>query len=176
MESFLKSVERRAFRMAHIATRNPDDALDILQDAMLGFVRAYSDKPREQWKPLFYRTVQNKIRDWHRRSKVRSVFSAFVPGMGRDREGPEPERMQTLPDRDASDPQAEAKKADAMRRLEDSLGGLPPRQQQAFLLRAWEGLSVRDTAVAMGCSEGSVKTHYSRAVHALRDQLEDTWP
>ena len=104
MEQFLKSVERRAFRMAQIATGSRDDALDVLQDAMLEFVRAYAHKPMDQWKPLFYRIVQNKIRDWRRRSKVRNIFVTFLPGrrQGQDQEDADP--LQTLRDPEAPDP------------------------------------------------------------------------
>jgi RNA polymerase sigma-70 factor (ECF subfamily) len=176
MEAFLKSVERRAFRMIQIATGNSEDALDILQDAMLVFVRAYADKPREQLKVLFYRIIQNKIRDWYRRRKIRNVFVNFftVYRKGKDNEDGDP--MQLIEDIGAPDPYEEAKTGQAMRRLESALRGLPPRQRQVFLLRAWEELSVEETATAMGCSPGTVKTHYSRAVSGLRQKLEDVWP
>ncbi len=176
MEQFLKSVERRAFRMAQIATGSRDDALDVLQDAMLEFVRAYAHKPMDQWKPLFYRIVQNKIRDWRRRSKVRNIFVTFLPGrrQGQDQEDADP--LQTLRDPEAPDPYRAAKTSEAIRRLEAVLRDLPPRQQQVFLLRAWEGLSVDETATAMGCSQGSVKTHYSRAITTLQESLRGTWP
>jgi len=176
MEQFLKSVERRAFRMAEIATRSRDDALDLLQDAMLEFVRAYGHKPVEQWKPLFYRIVQNKIRDWGRRSKVRKIFVTLLPSRrhGEDREDADP--LQTIRDPKTPDPYRGAKTGEAIRRLEAVLRDLPPRQQQVFLLRVWEGLSVNETATAMGCSQGSVKTHYSRAMNTLQEGLKDTWP
>ncbi len=176
MEQFLKSVERRAFRMAQFATGCRDDALDMLQDAMLEFVRAYAHKPMDQWKPLFYRIVQNKIRDCHRRAKIRNVFVTLLPGgpRGQDREDIDP--IQLISDPAAPDPYTGAKTGEAIRRLESVLRDLPPRQQQVFLLRAWEGLSVNETAIAMGCSQGSVKTHYSRAINTLQESLEGTWP
>jgi RNA polymerase sigma-70 factor, ECF subfamily len=176
MEQFLKSVERRAFRMAEIATGSRDDALDVLQDAMLEFVRAYAHKPEEQWKPLFYRIVQNKIRDWGRRSKVRRIFMTFLPSRrpGQDQEDADP--LQTIRDPEAPDPYRGVKTGEALRRLEAVLRDLPPRQQQVFLLRVWEGLSVNETAIAMGCSQGSVKTHYSRAMNTLQEGLKDDWP
>ncbi len=176
MEQFLKSVERRAFRMAEIATGSRDDALDMLQDAMLEFVRAYGQKPPDQWKPLFYRIVQNKIRDWGRRSKVRKIFMTFLPSRrhGQDLEDEDP--WQTIIDPKTPDPYRGAKAGEAIRRLEAVLRDLPPRQQQVFLLRVWEGLSVNVTATAMACSQGSVKTHYFRAMNTLQENLKDTWP
>jgi RNA polymerase sigma-70 factor, ECF subfamily len=176
MEQFLKSVERRAFRMAEIATGSRDDALDVLQDAMLEFVRAYAHKPEEQWKPLFYRIVQNKLRDWGRRAKVRRIFVNLLPSRrhGQDREDADP--LQTIRDAETPDPYQGAKTGEAIKRLETVLRELPPRQQQVFLLRAWEGLSVNETATAMGCSQGSVKTHYSRALNTLQEGLKDDWP
>ncbi len=176
MEQFLKSVERRAFRMAEIATGSRDDALDMLQDAMFEFVRAYGQKPAEQWKPLFYRIVQNKIRDWSRRSKVRKIFTTFLPGRRHRQDQEDEDPLQTIMDQETPDPYRGAKTGEAIRRLEGVLRDLPPRQQQVFLLRVWEGLSVNDTATAMGCSQGSVKTHYFRAMNTLQENLKDTWP
>ncbi|MGP8050611.1 MAG: RNA polymerase sigma factor [Desulfobaccales bacterium] len=176
MEQFLKSVERRAFRMAEIATGSRDDAHDVLQDAMLEFVRAYGHKPVEEWKPLFYRIVQNKIRDWGRRAKVRKIFVTLLPSRRHDQDREAEDPIQTVRDQETPDPYHGAKTGEAMRRLETVLRDLPPRQQQVFLLRVWEGLSVNETATAMGCSQGSVKTHYSRALNTLQENLEDTWP
>ncbi len=176
MEAFLKSVERRAFRMIQIATGNSDDALDILQDSMLDFVRAYPDKPADQLKVLFYRIVQNKIRDWYRRRKVRNVFVQLASIYRGHQDDEDSDPIQLVEDSETSDPQTMAQTSQAMKRLEVALQELPPRQRQVFLLRAWEQLSVQETASAMSCSEGSVKTHYSRAVNALREKLEDVWP
>lgn len=176
MEQFLKSVERRAFRMAEIATGSRDDALDVLQDAMLEFVRAYAHKPEEQWKPLFYRIVQNKIRDWGRRSKVRRILMTLLPSRRPDQDQEDVDPLQTIRDPEAPDPYRGAQTGEALRRLEAVLKELPPRQQQVFLLRVWEGLSVNETATAMGCSQGSVKTHYSWAMNTLQEGLKDNWP
>jgi len=168
LDGFLAGVERKAFRMAHLATGNADQALDIVQDAMLLLVQNYRDKPAGQWKALFYRILQNRIRDWHRRQWVRRrVMSWFFTGP----QDEEPEPLQ-LPDPDPSaEDRAVARQDLAV--VEEGLKALPLRQQQAFLLRAWEELSVAETAKAMGCSEGSVKTHYFRAVNALRRRLEE---
>ena len=176
MDEFLASVERRAFRMAEFATRNAEEALDIVQDAMIRWVNNYSAKPEAEWQPLFIRILQNRIRDWHRRKNVRDRWNGlrnFWRGAaGEESEDP----IQTLADPKGKHPGEQAALKDSTKALDAALKTLPGRQQQAFLLRAWEEMSVADTARAMQCSEGSVKTHYSRAVHSLRHLLEDHWP
>lgn len=174
LNRFLASVEKRAFGMAQIAVRNADDALDIVQDAMLTLAVKYAAKPENQWRPLFYRILQNRITDFHRRSTVRGrVFALFNGTAGGDTE--QSDVLANTPGRESQQPDTRLQLDGVVDGLEQALGGLPPRQQQAFLLRVWEGLSVADTAVAMGCSQGSVKTHYSRATHALREQLQEHW-
>ncbi len=176
MDQFLASVERRAFRMALFATNDSEDSLDIVQDAMLGLVQKYHSKPEQMWKPLFYRILQNRIRDWYRRGSVRNRFRAWLTNrMQSDSDVPE-DPMESIADANGKNPADMAQIGDASKALKVALKSLPLRQQQAFLLRAWEGLSVAETAGAMCCSEGSVKTHYSRAVHTLRKMLEDHWP
>jgi RNA polymerase sigma-70 factor (ECF subfamily) len=176
MEYFLASVERRAFRMAQIATNSSDDALDIVQEAMYALVKHYAGKPQTEWKPLFYRILTNRIRDWYRRTKVRKRWRSWLQSFhqGQDTENDDP--IECLPDPAGQNPADLAIIGDSVAALDSALQTLPLRQQQAFLLRAWEGLSVRETAVAMKCSTGSVKTHYARAIHALRKLLEDHWP
>jgi RNA polymerase sigma-70 factor (ECF subfamily) len=175
LDRFLASVERRAFRMAQIATGSREEALDIVQDAMFGLVKRYSQKSEEAWKPLFFRILQSRIRDWYRRSKVRRRWRIWLDKRqrpdGQDAEDP----LATLADPKSHNPAEQAILADFTAALDSALRSLSLRQQQAFLLRAWEGMSVSETAVAMGCSEGSVKTHYSRAVQALRNLLEGYW-
>lgn len=171
LERFLIDVERRAYRIARIAIRNDADALDIVQDAMLQLARRYSDRPSAEWRPLFYRILQNRIRDFQRRLKVRSkVMSWFSAANAPDEERSDP--YESVPDGGFS-PLERLSMDESMRTLERALGKLPARQQEAFMLRNFEGLDVAQTATAMGCSEGSVKTHYSRAVHTLREQLSD---
>lgn len=173
LNRFLVEVERRAFRMAYIATGSREDALDIVQDAMLKLAQNYAVRPSDEWPLLFQRILQSRVRDWYRRSKVRSYWNVLVGGLtGEDRDNP----LSYVAETDAREPQAQALRDGAMKRLEQGVQQLPLRQQQAFLLRVWEGLDVAQTARAMGCSQGSVKTHFSRAVHALRDMLEDHWP
>lgn len=171
---FLAAVERRAFRMAQFATRNADDALDLVQEGMLGFVKNYAARPQEEWPALFHRVLQSRITDWHRRTVVRDRFRAWF-GRGRD-DDDDGDPFDAIADPAARDPAAELISRDAGEAVAKALRTLPLRQRQAFLLRVWEGLDVAQTACAMKCSEGSVKTHLSRAVHALRELLEEYRP
>jgi RNA polymerase sigma-70 factor, ECF subfamily len=175
MNNFLAGAERRAFRMAEIATGNPDDALDLVQEAMMTLVKNYSHKTPEDWGPLFHRILQNRIRDWYRRSSVRNRLLDWL-GLADKQAGGQSEHsdpIQSAVDHHGKNPEDMAKNSDAGQALDLALKQLPLRQQQAFLLRNWEGLNVKQTAAAMACSQGSVKTHYSRAVHRLREVLED---
>lgn len=162
--------------MIQIATGNPDDALDLLQDCMMKFVRNYSQKPELEWKPLFYKVVQNRIRDWYRREKFKQIFFTFLPGMNNRDSSIKNDPIQMIEDQNTIDSFTRMKTNQAMITLESVLHNLPPRQQQVFLLRAWEGLSVKDTANIMACSQGTVKTHYFRAVNKLKEKLEGVWP
>lgn len=171
LEQFLASIEQRAYRMAVIATSNRDDALDIVQDAMTKLVTKYSSKQPDEWPPLFHRIMQSTIRDWYRRSKVRNGLRQLFNWQDKDADP-----IDSLPDVQDVSPERALNNRQDIRALDSALQGLSLRQQQVFLLRAWEGLDVRQTAEAMGCSQGSVKTHYSRAIQALRDQLEGFEP
>ena len=162
-------MERRAFRMACLATHNEADALDIVQDAMLKLAQRYAQRGEDEWAPLFQRILQTRILDWHRRNKVRNRWRWF--GWGSDEE--HANMLDNVADPAGRDPHAQLMNQQAMSAVDDAVEQLPSRQQQALLLRLWEGMSVAATAQAMGCSEGSVKTHYSRAVHTLRDMLEE---
>ena len=173
LNRFLAEVERRALRMAEIAVRDRDEALDIVQESMIKLARNYAGRSENEWAPLFYRILQNGIRDWHRRQKVRNrVMVWFGRGGSSDDEY---DVVAAAPDPAGRTPIEELQTDQAMQRLEAAIGELPGRQREAFMLRTFEGLDVAGTAVAMGCSEGSVKTHYSRAIHALREQLGDVW-
>jgi RNA polymerase sigma-70 factor (ECF subfamily) len=169
LNQFLAGVELKAFKIAQAALRHEDDALDAVQDAMLQLARAYADKPPEEWKPLFYRILENRIRDMQRRRTVRGRVISWLPFRG-DEEDDEPDAIAQAPSTDPS-PARKLEIDEAMQALEKALGDLPRRQQQVFLLRTLEGLDVAQTAIAMGCSEGSVKTHYFRALQALRGRL-----
>jgi len=174
LNRFLASVEQRAFRMARYAVRDTDEALDIVQDSMMMLARRYADRPPSEWPPLFYRILDNRITDWHRRTRVRRrLFGVF---RWRNDDGDEVDAMAQVADGRGAEPEFANQMSAAAGRLEAAVRELPNRQRQAFLLRAWEGLDVAETARAMGCSEGSVKTHYSRAVHRLREVLENDWP
>jgi RNA polymerase sigma-70 factor (ECF subfamily) len=169
LNRFLAEVERKAYRMARIALRHDDDALDAVQDAMLQLSRRYADRPAQEWRPLFYRILENRIRDLQRRRMVRGKVMALLPWRrGEDEEMPDP--VAEAPDH-APGPAEQVETMGALARLETALGLLPARQREAFLLRNLEGLDVAATALAMGCSDGSVKTHYFRAVQALKEQL-----
>jgi RNA polymerase sigma-70 factor, ECF subfamily len=174
LEKFLAEIERRAFRMAQVALRDPDDALDVVQDAMLKLTRSYASRPSAEWRPLFYRILENGIRDLQRRRTVRKRVMTWLPGPKEDPENEAQDPLENVADSAPPIPE-KLMQAQAMEQLEDSLRALPARQREAFMLRNFEGMDVAETASAMACSEGSVKTHYSRAVHALREKLGEVW-
>ena len=173
LNQFLAGVELKAFKIAQAALRHEDDALDAVQDAMLQLARAYSDRPPEEWKPLFYRILENRIRDMQRRRTVRGRIMAWLPVRGED----DDEEFDPIAQAPSLEPQPVRRLEldEAVGALEQALERLPRRQQQAFLLRTLEGLDVAETARAMGCSEGSVKTHYFRALQTLRAQLGELY-
>jgi RNA polymerase sigma-70 factor, ECF subfamily len=171
LESFLAEVERKAFRIAQIALRHEADALDAVQDAMMQLAHRYAARPSSEWKPLFYRILENRIRDMQRRRIVRQRVMSWMPWRAEeDEDAPDPIAL-------AADtgplPPAQLESDQMMHALEQALAQLPGRQRQAFLLRNIEGLDVAETAAAMKCSQGSVKTHYFRALQALRSKLGD---
>ncbi|NQV85723.1 MAG: RNA polymerase sigma factor [Woeseiaceae bacterium] len=173
LDHFLAEVERRALRIAEIAVRDRDEALDLVQDAMIKLVRNYSGRGSDEWTPLFYRILQNGVRDWHRRQAVRKrVMVWFQKAKPDDNDY---DVIAAAPDPMGRSPDEELQNSEAMQDIEIAVHELPGRQREAFMLRTFEGLDVAGTAVAMGCSEGSVKTHYSRAIHALRDKLGEHW-
>ena len=173
LNQFLAEVERRALRIAEIAVRDREEALDLVQDAMIKLARNYSARSTEEWTPLFYRILQNGVRDWHRRRAVRNRVMVWF-----GKAKPEDEVYDVVasaPDPMGRTPDENLQNSEAMQDIELAVHDLPARQREAFMLRTFEGLDVAGTAVAMGCSEGSVKTHYSRAIHALRDKLGEHW-
>ena len=169
IELFLAQVQRRAFRAAEFSLGNADDALDAVQDAMLRLHQHYRQQPAAEWAPLFWGILRRRITDLQRRRKVRSIVVGWLgtPGM-EDADAPVWEPADPL-----ADPARDVANRAAYADLGRALRALPRRQREAFMLRVLEGLDVGDTARAMGCSEGSVKTHLSRAMEALRRQLED---
>ena len=175
LAAFLAGVEKRAFKQAVFAVRDEEAALDIVQDAMLRLAEKYGHLPAGELPALFHRIMQNAIRDWFRRQKVRStwttLFSALTPG----REDDEQDPLETLQAPEGSDvqegPSEALEQSQVLEIIRQEVNRLPERQREAFILRYWEELDVADTARAMHCSEGSVKTHCSRAAHALQVAL-----
>ena len=158
-----------------MASGSPDDALDIVQDTMLHFARLYANRPEGEWNVLFYKILHSRITDWYRRTAVRRRFRSWF-GSATDDQDDEADAMARVADTQSPGPAEEVIRSEFTGALQKALRELPLRQQQAFVFRAWEGFDVAQTAAAMGCSEGSVKTHYSRAVHTLQIKLEEFQP
>ncbi len=170
LDRFLSDVEKRALRIAEISVRDRDEALDLVQDAMIKLARKYAQRSAEEWSPLFYRILQNGVRDWHRRRFVRNRVIGWFGSATADVDK-DIDVIAAAADPTGRAPDQELESQQAMRDLEAALAELPTRQREAFMLRTFEGLDVADTAKAMGCTAGSVKTHYSRALHSLRETL-----
>jgi len=177
ISAFLAEVERRAFKQAMFAVRDEHTALDVVQDAMLKLTEKYAGKPVGELPMLFQRILQNTIHDHFRRQKVRSTWTTVLSALGKGDEKDEDfDPLETLPAKSdsnaAGNPAEQFEQAQVIGAIEQALARLPARQREAFLLRYWEELDVAETAAAMGCSDGSVKTHCSRAVHALAVMLK----
>ena len=169
LDEFLHAVQHRALAMARMATGSVDEGLDLVQDAMCAFVRAYRDKPADQRRPLFFRCLNNRILDWHRKRQRRGRWVLPWTGEGHQvSDGPDPDARAP----ESARPEQRLAQDDFGAALENALAALPLRQRQVFLLRAWEGLDVAETATALNISAGSVKTHYFRALNSLRGALE----
>ena len=173
LDQFLVGVEKRAFKIAQMSLRNDDDALDAVQDSMMKLVQSYASRPVDEWRPLFYRILANRIRDMQRRRTVRGRIMAWLPTRDSD-DDDEFDPIAAAPSPDPC-PAKRLELDEAIGVLETAVADLPPRQRQAFLLRNFEGLDVAETASAMGCSEGSVKTHYFRALESLRARLGEVF-
>jgi len=177
LSDFLKSVEKRAFKRALYSVRDEDAALDIVQDTMIRLSEKYVDRPAAELPLLFQRILSNATMDWFRRQKVRNSvlknFSDFESAGGDGEDFDILETLEALGGSLASESTADSvSRAQILLAIEAEVAQLPGRQREAFLLRYWEELDVAETAAAMGCSEGSVKTHCSRAVHALAKALQ----
>jgi len=164
LEGFLDAIGPRAYRFAELGLRHREDALDVVQEAMLRML-AYSARPADEWPPLFWRILRSRVVDAQRRRTFRLRWLAPAPATADEAE---PDWADTGPD-----PARHHEGREAYARMADALAALPRRQREAFTLRVLEELDVAATAQAMGCSEGSVKTHLSRAREALQRHLED---
>lgn len=177
LSDFLENVERKAFKQAFYAVRKDESALDIVQDAMIKLAEKYGDKPAPELPLLFQRILQNTIHDYFRREKVRNTWISLFSGMGKGDEDQENfdllESYEAEDGTDAAESSADkVERAQVLAAIEAEVQKLPNRQREAFLMRYWQDMDVAETAAAMGCSEGSVKTHCSRATHALAQALK----
>jgi len=176
LSAFLEGVERKAFKQAVYAVRDEEAALDIVQDAMLRLAEKYGERPATELPLLFHRIMQNAIRDWYRRQKVRSLWTTLFSSLGSRSEDEDYDPLDTLEAAGGSNaedaPGTNLERTQVLEIIEQELTKLPARQREAFMMRYWEELDVAETAKAMGCSEGSVKTHCSRATHALAIALK----
>ncbi|WP_342669212.1 RNA polymerase sigma factor [Candidatus Propionivibrio aalborgensis] len=175
LSDFLAASERRAFKQAMFAVRNEESALDIVQDSMMKLAEKYGDRPAEELPMLFQRIMQNTIRDYYRRSKVRSLWTTLLSALTpNDAEDYDP--LETIAVESGSytpnTPDGQLQQSQVLVIIEKEIQQLPTRQREAFLMRYWEDMDVAETASAMGCSEGSVKTHCSRATHTLATALK----
>jgi RNA polymerase sigma-70 factor (ECF subfamily) len=176
LSDFLAQIERRAFKQTAYAVRDEHAALDIVQDAMMKLSEKYSAKPANEFAILFQRILQNTMRDFWRRQKVRNIWTSLLSSfsvIGEDGEESDPLEVISSAETKARDePSSQLEQRQTMALIEDALTKLPNRQREAFVMRYWEDMDVAETALAMGCSQGSVKTHCSRAVRAMAASLE----
>ncbi|HEX4843977.1 MAG TPA: RNA polymerase sigma factor [Limnobacter sp.] len=173
LEDFLKEVSPRAFRQALFAVKNEETALDLVQDSMMKLSDKYGDKPKEELPMLFTRILQNTILDFHRRQKVRNTWTTLFSSFQKKDEE-EYDVLENLLSQDEhlnASAQDELEQSQNMAAIQEAIENLPERQRQAFILRYWEEMDLAETAEIMGCSEGSVKTHCSRATKALANVL-----
>jgi RNA polymerase sigma-70 factor (ECF subfamily) len=174
LSDFLRDVERRAYKQTVYAVRDDHAALDIVQDAMLKLAEKYANNPVTEYPMLFQRILQNTMRDYWRRQKVRNLWTSLLSSFGAGKDGEEDhDPLDTIDVEDeSSNPMIQLERSQTIKIIEKAIEKLPARQREAFVLRYWEEMDVAETAEMMGCSEGSVKTHCSRAVHTLATLLE----
>lgn len=177
LSDFLSSIEQRAFKQAIYAVRDDDAALDIVQDAMIKLAEKYGDRPAAELPLIFTRILQNRIHDWFRRQKVRNTWVTLFSNMGKKLdESDDFDPLESLSAPDDSeihqDGERKLERSQLLQALESEISKLPSRQREAFLMRYWDEFSITDTAKSMGCSEGSVKTHCSRATQTLANALK----
>jgi RNA polymerase sigma-70 factor, ECF subfamily len=177
LSDFLKNVEKKAFKRAYYHVRDEDAALDILQDSMIKLCSNYADKPVAELPLLFQRILSNTVLDWFRRQKTRNALFSNLSDFDSEDSGGDFDLLEVTAS-SAEDASAESAeqwigRVQTLEHIESAVMALPARQREAFLLRYWEELDVAETAAVMGCSEGSVKTHCSRAIQALSKTLEN---
>lgn len=178
LDEFLAGVEHKAFRIAVYALREEQTALDVVQDAMLKLAEKYRHKPRQEWPALFFTILNNRITDVRRWRRLREVGGKTI-SIFRNHEDGEQDLTETGLGAENNPPRQDPEKAVLAKQLRNHLDKaleyLSERQRQVFMLREWQGLSVRDTATVLGCSEGSVKQHHFRAMRSLRETLAGVW-
>ena len=176
LNDFLRTVDRRAFKRTVYLVRDDDAALDIVQDAMIKLAENYADRPPAELAPLFQRILSNATMDYFRRQKVRNAVMMNMSDFEGASADEDFDLLEILESQDGAlgglSAADEVSRAQILQRIEAAVEDLPARQREAFLLRYWEELDVAETAAVMGCSEGSVKTHCSRATHALAKALK----
>ena len=176
LSDFLRASEKRAFKMAIYAVRDEDAALDIVQDSMIKLSQSYGDKNIEELPLLFTRIVQNCMKDWFRRQKVRNTWVTLFSKFGKNDDGEDIDPQDFFENSENSsfgkESSLQIERMELSTILEKEIEKLPRRQREAFLMRYWEELDISETAIAMGCSEGSVKTHCSRATQTLAAALK----
>lgn len=176
LSNFLRSVEKRAFKRTVYAVRDEDAALDIVQDAMVRLAERYAERPAEELPLVFQRILSNATMDWFRRQKVRNAVLSNLSDIAASADDADFDLLESLESIEATEGTESAadavSRAQILQKIEEEVAALPARQREAFLLRYWEEFDVAETAEVMGCSEGSVKTHCSRAVHALAKALK----
>lgn len=171
IDRFLQSVEKRAFRMAVVSVGDREEALDLVQESMIRLVRNYRNKNAQEWRYLFYRILQNQIRDWYRRQRVKNaLFASPIPARDDDTHSITADDIAPA---DPTSPDNTLEMDHSIKVLEQALRDLPTRQRQTFCLRHWEGMSTQETAKTLKISEGSVKTHLSRAMAHLNEAISD---
>jgi RNA polymerase sigma-70 factor (ECF subfamily) len=173
LSDFLRKIERRAYKQTVYAVRDDHAAMDIVQDSMLKLAEKYADKPEAQYPMLFQRILQNTMRDYWRKQKVRNLWTTLLSSFGAGKDGEEDhDPLESIDVGDEREnPQAQLESRQTIELIEKALEKLPARQREAFVLRYWEDMDVAETAALMGCSQGSVKTHCSRAVNTLSSLL-----
>jgi len=170
LDDFLASVEQRAYRMAIVATRHHEDALDIVQDSMIILVQKYAKREASEWTPLFFRILQNTIRDFYRRQKVRTKWRVWFSSDNKDNQE---DLIETAVSNESTTPMQQVSNEQMLNNLELGVSKLPLRQQQVFMLRIIDGMNIKETAKVMNITDGSIKTHLSRALKILKVNLKD---